>query len=304
MSTLRVLMPPVACVEHDPGFRRWLAQGDRRPSIVNARGTTLRSLFHLHDAELPAAALRHYCYDEDAAHGTWLCADPAWVQTEATGARLMAWPIEDLCNDEADALATALRPLFGDAGVPLVADTPSTWCVQLADGAPAANFTAPVDALGAAMLDCLPEGAAGRTWRRLFNEAQVALHAHPVNAARVAAGKHPVNALWFWGRGALPAVQTGLHVVASVDDVVRGLAKLGDAVRVEPLPETLDLAGGGGDALLDLDVPGQAQGTLPWLAHFQRWLRDRRFEAIELMFAGGECFRVRHVHRLRMWRRA
>lgn len=304
MSTLHVLMPSVAPVENDAGFRRWLARGDRLPVIPNARSATLRSLFHLPGDELPAAALRHYCHADDAMHGAWLCADPAWIQTEATGARLMACPIDDLSCDEAEAFAVALRPLFGDAGVPLVVDTPSTWCVRLAEGAPAAAFTAPAVALGAAMLDCLPEGAAGRTWRRLFNEAQIALHAHPVNATRIAAGKRPVNALWLWGQGTLPAIETGLQVVASVDDVVRGLAKLGNALRIEPLPDAMDNAERGGDGLLDLDVAGQAQGAVTWLAHFQRGLREHRFESIELTFAGGERFRIRHSHRLRFWRRA
>lgn len=304
MSTLYVLMPPLARVAADASFRGWLARGDRLPAAAAGRTAALRERFRFAGDALPAAALRHHCHADDAGSGPWLCADPAWVRSEATGARLMSWPIDDLSADEADALGAALRPLFDDAGSPLALDTPSAWCMRLTDGAPTAAFTEPTEALGTDLLACLPAGDGGRPWRRLFSDVQVVLHAHAVNAERAAAGKHPVNALWFWGAGALPAsVETELQVVASVDDVVRGLAKLGDAVRVEPLPEPIDAEHRPGDALLDLDIPSHADAAADWLPHFQRWLGGNRFTALELAFPGGERWRLRHIHRLRLWRR-
>jgi hypothetical protein len=305
MSTLHALLPPFAQVRANPAFVRWLAKGDRLPVAGEPRTTILRGLFHFAGDTLPAAALRHLCHGDDAATGAWLCADPVWVRSEATGARLMAWPLGGVSADEAEALATALRPLFGDAGTPLSIDTPSAWCLHLPHGVPRAVFLAPAEALGADLVECLPGGDDGRTWRRLFTEAQVTLHAHPVNAARVAAGKRPINALWFWGAGALPGpVETGVQVVASTDDVLRGLAKMGGAVRVEPLPDALEAAQQPGAAVLDLDIPGHAEGAADWLVHFQRWLRERRFDAIAITFADGERFRIRHAHRLRFWRKA
>ena len=305
MSTLHALLPPLAHVRANPAFLNWLAKSDHLQKINDARTTLLRELFHFAGDHVPVAALRHLCHGDDAATGAWLCADPAWVRSEPTGARLMAWPLADVSAGEAEALAAALRPLFGDAGAPLSIDTPSAWCLHLLHDAPRAEFRAPAEALGVDLMECLPEGDAGRAWRRLFNEAQIALHTHPVNAARVAAGKRPVNALWFWGPGALPAsVETGLQIVASVDDVVRGLAKLGGAVRVEPLPDALDSANRSGAALLDLDIPGHADGATEWLVPFQRWLRERRFDAIAITFADGERFCIRHAHRFRFWRKA
>lgn len=305
MTTLHVLLPPWAPAGNDPEFCRWLARGDRLEPLPGARDAWLRQLFHFAGDAVPVAALRHFCHAEDARTGTWLCADPAWVRSEATGARLMACPLSDVTAAEAADLAAALRPLFGDAGAPLAVDTPSEWCARVLDATPLAGFTPPAAALGADLLACLPAGATGRAWRRLFNEVQIALHAHPVNAARAAAGKRPVNALWLWGAGALPSgVETGLQVVASVDDAVRGLAKMGGAVRVEPLPEALETTGIAGAALLDLDIPGQAFDGAQWLASFRRWLRARRFDVLELAFASGERVRVRHAHRLRFWRGA
>lgn len=305
MSTLQVLLPAMQGFAGDPAFMRWLARGDRLPDIHAARTTTVRTCFQFDGDVIPAAALRHHCYADAAANGVWLCADPAYVRSEATGARLMAWAVEDVSTADADELAAALQPLFSDAAATLVVDTPSTWCLHLAQRASHAAFTDPVAALGADLTGCLPEGEDGRAWRRLFNEAQVLLHAHPVNARRIAAGKVPINALWFWGEGSLPdSVETGLRYVASADDVLRGLAKMGGAVRLEPTPEALDIAGNAGDALLDLDVHGRLDLASDWLPAFRRWLRERRFGATSLVFASGERFRVRQLHRLRFWRRA
>lgn len=301
MNTLHVLLPPMRRVQDDPALRAWLARGDRLPQIRAARTAVLRECFQFAGDAVPAAALRHHCHAGDTERGVWLCADPAWVRSEATGARLMACPVDDVSAADADELAVALRPLFDEAAV-LVVDTPSTWNVRLAGDARVAAFTNPADALGVSLIDVLPDGEAGRAWRRLFNEVQILLHAHPVNARRIAAGKTPVNALWFWGEGALPdSVETGLRYVASTDDVLRGLAKMAGAIRLEPLPQALEAVGKAGDVLLDLEMPDGLDRISDWLPSFRRWLREKRFGAISLVFAGGERFRVRHAHRLRFW---
>lgn len=302
MSVLHVLLPPLQAGS-DPALRRWLATGERLPGVPDSRDATVRGMFRFAGAGIPVAALRHHVHADDAGTGSWVCADPAYVRSEATGARLMACPVGDLSATEADELWMALRPLFGDMGVPLTVDTPSAWCVHPADGAPAATFAKPDDALGAGLIECLPEGDAGRKWRRLFNEAQIALHAHPVNAARAAAGKLPVNALWFWGSGSLPgSVETDLRNVASGDDAILGLAKIAGVVSAEPSPTALDTADG--DTLLDLDVADPEDIAGSWLPSFRRWLRERHFGAIELNFPGAGRYRLRHAHRLRFWRRA
>ena len=303
MSALHVLLPALSRVPAEPAFARWLRQGDRLPAAPGG-AQRLRELFRFAGDALPVAALRHLEHAADAASGAWLCADPAWVQSEANGARLLACPLADVGSEEAEALAASVRVVFGDAGVPLSVDAPNAWCLHLARAAPPVRFVDPQQALGADLLACLPEGTDARLWRRLFNDAQVALHAHPVNAARRAAGKRPVNALWFWGAGALPAgVTSPLRVVASSSDVVRGLAKLAGALRVSPVPDAIEAAPAG-DALLDLDPAGHAEDIPAWRAPFQRWLRQGRFDTIETHFADGARIRIRHAHRLRFWRRA
>lgn len=304
MTTLHVLMPPLSRIDDVPEFHHWLRRGDRLADLRNARADVTRERFQFTAGEIPAAALRHHCHASDAANGTWLCADPAHVRSEATGARLLACPVEDLSGADADELAMAVRPLFDQVASRLATDTPSVWCLRLAEGVSGARFAEPAEALGASLVDCLPDGGTGRAWRRLFNEVQILLHAHPVNARRVAAGRVPVNALWFWGEGPLPEpVETGLRFVASADDVLRGLAKLAGAVRLEPLPEALETAEARGETLLDLQRLGDRESAAEWLAAFERWLRERRFDAVALAFAGGARYRMRHAHRLRFWRR-
>lgn len=303
MSILHVLLPPLPQAGGG-SFVRWLARGDRLSDVPDPRVALARESFRFAGGTMPVAALRHHAQGGDAAGGIWMCADPAYARSEATGARLMACPLPDVSAQEARSLATALTPLFEDAGLALAVDTPAAWCAQLRGDAPEIAFTRPVDALGANLLDCLPQGEAGRPWRRLFSEAQIALHAHPVNAERIAAGRLPINALWFWGAGPLPGtVESRLAWLASSDDVLRGLAMLAGVPCAEPSSETLQAGVAAGDVLLDLGACPRAEDLAGWLAYFQRALRDRRFDTVELRFPGGERFRVRHTHRLRFWRR-
>lgn len=304
MSTLHVLLPPLARFAEAPALLRWLARGNRLPDVADARDATLRSLFGLGDDALPVAALRHRAHVDDVAAGNWLCADPAYVRSEATGARLMAWPVADVTTNEAVALAAELLPFFDEAGMSLSVDAASGWCLRLPDGVAGAAFVRPQEALGADLLECLPRGDAGRPWRRLFNEAQVALHAHPVNAARKAAGKLPINALWFWGAGALPQVAVAALTQAFSDDAaLRGLAKLAGIGCSESTPSIVEATACAGGALLDLDAPAPTLDVDAWLACFQRSLRNRHVDAVAPTFADGARFCVRHAHRLRWWRR-
>jgi hypothetical protein len=77
----------------------------------------------------------------------------------------------------------------------------------------------------------MPEGA-----HALVNEAQMLLHAHPVNEAREARGEPPINSLWLWGAGRAPSVPAPRWRSVNADDpLVRGLARAG-GVHHGPLP--------------------------------------------------------------------
>ena len=89
----------------------------------------------------------------------------------------------------------------------------------------------------AAGRDVEPRGAAAaRRAATLLNEAQMVLHAHPVNEAREARGEPAVNSVWLWGAGRAPrSKRTRWQSVSADDPVALGLARVAGA-RHRALP--------------------------------------------------------------------
>lgn len=295
MSSLYLLLPSLARFDGAPRLKGWLARGDRLPDAPRGRETALREAFQVPGTALPVAALLREHLAHDAGENIWLCADPAYVRVEANGARLLACGGElQLTGEEAESLARPLRPLFGDAGAPLEMTSPVSWALRLPPGAQLPAFVSPEEALGSHLLEHLPQGNGGRRWRALFNEAQILLHSHPVNAARRERGLMPVNALWFWGAGASPMwVKSPLKLVISGDPLVQALASRAGVSSAIPAPDILDSIESGTDALLDSD---RIEDGL-----FERILK--RFAVAHLAFASGERFRIKRRHRWRVWRK-
>src|SRR5690606_4831505 len=196
----------------------------------------------------------------------------------------------------------------GDEGFPISAgrrtpDATSRWYLQLPAETELPEFVDPLDALGADLGDCLPEGAAGRRWRRLFSEAQIVLHNHPFNVQRRDAGLPPVNGLWFWGGGRLPDHLSFAHAnVVSHDESLRLLLAFGR--EATPAIEDFEQAIGRpleGDWLVDLrrrrDAATVVEAALPAI---QRHLADGQ---VQFDFADGRCVHWRRAHRWRFWRR-
>jgi hypothetical protein len=304
MYSLHLLLPPLARFDGAPALKRWLARGDRLADAPRGREAQLREEFQLPGAALPAAALLRESVAHDAGETPWLCADPAYVRVEANGARLLACGDElQLTREEAESLAQPLRPLFGDAGMPLEITTPSRWALRLPQGSQLPAFAAPEEALGANLLEQLPQGEGGRRWRALFNEAQITLHSHPVNAARRERGAMPVNALWFWGTGALPMwVKSSRKLVISDEPLVCALAQRAGVTVAGVTSGALDRLQRGENTLLDLVSQQAKQIESGWVPRLQR-MRGGRAQVVVLAFASGERFRIRPWHRLRFWRR-
>lgn len=304
MSSLHLLLPPLARFDDAPLLKCWLARGDRLPDASRGREAQLREIFQVPGASLPVAALLREQFARDAGENLWLCADPTYVRVEANGARLLACGGElKLTREEAESLAQSLRPLFGDAGAPLEIITPATWALRLPPGAQLPAFVSPEAALGADLLDHLPQADAGRRWRALFNEAQIILHAHPVNAARRGRGLMPVNALWFWGAGTLPIrVRSSLKLAASDDPLVHALASRAGATAVAVSSDALDQLQRGSDVLLDLGSEKSNRTESGWVPRLQRH-RGGHAGLTTIAFASGERFRIKPWHRLRFWRK-
>ena len=287
MSVLTLLLPELARVERTPQLALWLARGDRLADARAGREAALRECFEFTGTTLPMAALTRSLDAGDASAAVWVRADPAHAMADAVTARLMACGDLGLTQAESDDLASALRPLFGDAGFLLEAARPDRWYLRCPLDARMPVFADPRDVLGDDLMRHLPCGDNERHWRRLFNEAQVVLHNHPVNAGRVQRGALPVNSLWFWGAGKLPDwVRTQCGTVASEDPAVAALAGLAK-ISVVNVPTAL--ANSKANVLLDVTVVPE--------------IGARRFFCIDLKFASGERVHYRHGHRWRLWRR-
>ncbi|WP_053096241.1 phosphoglycerate mutase [Frateuria defendens] len=295
---LELWLPALQRFDPAHPLQRLLARADRFEDGPQGYLEGLGGFFRCDVQPLPAAALTRELARGDAADALWLSADPAWVQPEMNGARLLASGRLGLSEEEAEALAAPLRPLFGDAGMQLELTTPDRWHLRLSPGSPLPPFAAPEQALGEHLLQHLPHGPGGRRWRLLLTEAQVLLHQHPLNAERRARGQPPVNSLWLWGGGRLP------HRVGST---------LAGVVGDDPL--LCALAAHAGLPQQARDLAQLAQTPVGWLVDLQDLTaadieRDawpaiearRRRDALRFHFASGERYLHRPWHRWRAWR--
>lgn len=295
-----VWLPAVARFAPEHPLQTLLARADRLPPGPTGYLAGLASWFDA-PQPLPAGALTRELAAGDAADAVWLCADPAWVEPDLTGARLLACGQMGLGQAEAESLAEPLRPLLEEQGMALRLTSPDRWHVRLPPGMATPSFAAPEQALGENLLPHLPQGSEGRPWRILQNELQVALHLHPLNTQRRASGQPPINSVWLWGAGVLPAtVGSRLTGVLSDDPLLRALAARAGRTQ-QPRPPSggtaaLALAPGG---LLDLqDLPAAAIAS-DWWPTLDALARRH---ALQLVFASGERAEHRPWHRWRVWR--
>jgi hypothetical protein len=280
-----------------PRVAKLLGRADR---IVADSG--IQTLFDILPRGWPAAAVTRQVDVGDAARSNWLRADPAYVRPDINGARLLAVG-ETLGLDAASAesLLRPLRPLFGDAGLPIDAGRPSAWYLRVPEGSPLPDFAAPEDALGADLFDHMPAGNDGRRWRALLSEAQVLLHQNPLNAERLARGLAPVNSVWFWGAGRLPdRVAMRYDAVHTPDATVRAFATLASARADEPAP----WSPAPGDVAHDLRHERRLDRLLSiWVEPALADLAARRLDAVELRWGDGERFELRRSQSRRFWKR-
>lgn len=188
---------------------------------------------------LPAGALTLLAADADPGEARWVRADP--VHLRLARDRLIVVPDAAFAIDreEAEALAEALNRHFAGALALRVLDA-RRWCARLEEDL-ALDAPAALDCAGRDVdLTARIGGEAGKRWSRLLNEAQMLLHAHPVNQAREARGEPVVNSLWLWGAGRAPRdVKARFQSVSASDAVALGLARAAGAQR-RALPQSAE----------------------------------------------------------------
>ena len=297
---MQLWLPMLAHFEPEHPLRDWLARADRWADGSTGYLGGLGDYFEGIPARVPAAAITREFLAGDADDAVWLSADPAWVQPDMNGVRLLACGQMQLHMEEAQALAAPLRPVFDEAGMQLELSTPDRWHLKLPANTPLPDFAAPEQALGEDLAQHLPQGSEGRRWRVLLNEIQVLLHQHPLNAERRARGLAPINSLWLWGGGSLPGrLKSPLLGVISDDLLLRALAAHAGAAQQTRVPETVGAATPGW--LIDLQDLPASEIASPWWSTLQPLLGS---ESTVLHFASGERWRRKPWHRWRVWRGA
>ena len=277
---------------------RWFARADRR----HPGGALPQRLFDVDAGAWPVAAATRQRDAGDAGTSLWLRADPVHVRPDINGVRLLSHGDALLLEqDEAGLFLDALRPLLADEGMEIDAPVPGRWYLRLPPDVELPPMAPVEEALGEDLFDHLPAGPAGRRWRALLTEAQVALHNHPHNTARTAAGLAPVNSLWFWGGGSLPSGVALEHPrVLSDDDGLRAMALLAGA-SAEALPPAWP---GGAASLVDLrHARDLAVLERDWFAPLLSGMGQTGPGRIRVAFADGLELDLRRRHALRLWRR-
>lgn len=144
----------------------------------------------------------------------WLRLDPMHLEPGLRGLMPHAAVHVGLDSEEAAALGDGLRPLWAAAGMTLFTPRPTRWYLRLEQ--PPEWHAASPDMLANLPLERgLPQGPGAREFMRLINDAQMLLHAHPVNRRREARGVAPINGLWAWGGGRAPAITQAPDLLAA-----------------------------------------------------------------------------------------
>ena len=173
-------------------------------------------------------------FQDDAGTTDWIAVDPVHLRLERERLVLAGDEVLAVNEEEAAALVDTLNGYFPELGV-FHAAAPDRWYLKLAGGPTSdallrLKAPAPSEVIGRSVEGLLADLTEEREVRRLLNEIQTVLHAHPANQRRDAAGRATLNSLWLWGGGRLPQrrkAMTGFDGVHGADALVRGLARLG-----------------------------------------------------------------------------
>ena len=149
--------------------------------------------------------------------GCWLRADPVHLRLQRD--QMLLLPGGEINAHEAAQMCASLNEHFAGQGMEFFAPHPQRWYVRLAS-LPRIRTRPLSQMIGGDVRHALPSGEDAPRWHQVFNEIQMLLFTHPVNAAREARGALTINSVWLWGNGqvVLPLQKTYDRV--SSDDVL------------------------------------------------------------------------------------
>ena len=165
----------------------------------------------------------------------------------------------EISTEEAAVLIDACREAFENEEFKFYVGTSYRHLCIWANGT-VETFAQPHDHLDENAGPYLPDEAiAGGAFREMTKKSFDILNHHPINEKRRAEGKNPANALWFWGAGTRPSLdsfegKTGKRsAMISAVDLLKGIA-IGAGMTVIEVP--------GANALLETNYEGKARAAL------------------------------------------
>lgn len=208
-----------------PALELLLARGRRARSEARSLERWLVDGFASAGQPLAAGALTLAGSGLPPGDAFWVRADPVHLHLGRDSLTLVPPDAMQIASDEAAALCAALSAHF-EGKTQFVPASPARWCARLS--APE-TFT-DASALARAGYDVderLRSGEVPAAWHAFLNEAQMLLHAHPVNEAREARGERTINSVWLWGGGVTPReLHAPWHSVCAGEPIALGLARL------------------------------------------------------------------------------
>ena len=245
--------------------------------------------------------------------GCWLRADPVHLRLQRD--QLVLLPNVEISADEANQFCASLNEHFVGQGLVFFAPHPQRWYVRL-DTLPDIETVPLSQVAGRNVHGLLPKGTGAARWHQLFNEIQMLLFAHPVNAAREARGELPVNSVWLWGGGCgVDATPHKVYDSVSADEILVEMLAAAADVPFAKWPEQWHAEPGNGKQLLvwtGLRLALQRGDLAAWrvaLQHFETgyaqplWqaLRSGKISRLQLDILGGNNARRMLLTRADAW---
>jgi len=243
------------------------------------------------DPDWPVAPLLARTARLASVHPVWLCADPVHIRLDSRRLTVIPASALSLSKAEGGELVDALDRHFSPRGQRLFAFDRDRWLIN--SSLPARIDSGPLPGISSDAGRILASGPDAGHWNGFLNEAQMLLHAHPVNAARQARGEPEINSLHLWGAGSNPLPKAPDRLVVSDDPLTLALGATSGAIIAGTAAELLDRMQTETDAsaLIVRRASGESSSVADhlvaidrdWLAPMLQHLRGRRLDCLELV---------------------
>jgi hypothetical protein len=308
-----------------PAFRTLLGRSRaERFDAVPYEGWLCRAFQVERQQDWPVAPLTLTIDGGEIGDAYCLRADPVHLKMQRDRLLLIENALFDVSADDAQALVSSLNQHFAAEGIAFYTRDPKRWYAKV-PRQPKLVTRSMSEVAGNDVDAFLPTGEDALPWHRLFNEAQMVLHASPASAARDERGEPAVNSVWFWGGGVQTRVRGQPYATVWSDDALAvALATLAD-IPVRDCPDGAEavcrLGEEGSAYLIVLSELSSATGhhdsnawrermsalETRWFAPMLRALRHREITRLSVVVPGAaSCWRFDIASRdlLKFWRSA